>query len=89
MGFQEGDQAYIIVNNMYTKSCTILRTSGDMYVVSLNSGAIRVRESRLFHSAEETGKPFAGTIKPAADVIQESVESQKELTQERLPWDWI
>ena len=89
MGFQEGDHAYIVVNNMYAKPCTVLRVSGDMYVVSLDSGAIRVRESRLFHTAEETGKPFAGTVKPAAEVVQESVWTQKESARERLPWDWV
>ena len=89
MGFQEGDHAYIVVNNMYAKPCTILRVSGDMYVVSIGSGAMRVRESRLFHTAEETGKPFAGTTKPTSRVIQETVNQMAEKVREKLPWDWV
>ena len=85
IGLQEIDQAYIVVNNMYTKPCTILRVSGNMYVISFGSGAIRVRESQLFHTAEETRKPLVGTIKLTAKVIQKS----KELARERLPWDWV
>ena len=89
MGFQECDQAYIVVNNMYAKPCTILRVTGNMYVISIGSGAMRVRESRLFHTAEETGKPFAGTVRPTEEIIQESMELQKETARERLPWDWV
>lgn len=85
MGFQEGDQAYIIVNNLYAKPCTILRVTGGMYVISIGSGAMRVRESRLFRTAEETGKPFAGTVKPTVEVLQDSVK----LERERLPWNWV
>ena len=88
MKFQEGDTAYIVVNNMYAKPCTVLRVSGDLYVVSIGSGAIRVKESRLFHTAEETGRPLAGTVKPASDVVQESLRNEEKTERERLPWDW-
>ena len=88
MEFKEGDRVYIIVNNIYAKPCTVLHSSGDMYVISFGSGAIRVRGSRLFHTAEETGKPLAGTVKPTEEVIQEAADQEK-LTRERLPWDWV
>ena len=85
MGFQEGDQAYIIINNLYTKPCTILRFTGDMYVISIGSGAMRVRESRLFRTAEKTGKPFASSVRTTEEVIQESMELQKETARESFP----
>ncbi len=59
-----------------------------MYVIRFSSGTIRVRESRHFYTAEETGKPFAGTVQPTEEVIQEAVVQEKPV-RERTPWFWV
>lgn len=84
MRFQEGDRAYIVVNNTITKPCTVVSCSGGLCVISLREGgAIRVRESRLYRKAEDTGKPVAGVVKqPAPEPVQRAKK-------EKTPWDWV
>ena len=88
MPFQEGDRVYIIENNLRVSPCTVCSTSGDMCVIRFDKGGvIRVRKSRLYRTAEETGFPVAGAVTPKPNndrVIEEKAVTRKE----RTPWDW-
>ena len=56
MIFNAGDTAYIIENGIRVKPVKILNRIGDMYTVRIGRGAICVRYTRLFATAEEAKK---------------------------------
>lgn len=53
--YKRGQKAYIIKNNVAVVAVTIKSYRGGFYIVQISGspGAIRLRESRLFASAEE------------------------------------
>ena len=88
MLFHEYEDAYIVVNNMWTMPCVVIRPEGDMCVIVLDgeNGAIRVRTSRLYKRAEDTGKPMAGTVK---DTWKDITPQPEKDPKDKIPWDWV
>ena len=62
MIFNAGDTAYIIENGIRVKPVKILSRIGDMYTVRVGRGAICVRYTRLFATAEEAEKIMSGVV---------------------------
>ncbi|MDO5390218.1 MAG: hypothetical protein Q4F24_03880 [Eubacteriales bacterium] len=55
--YDVGDEAYIIESNRIIRKCTIVRKSGDLYIIRFeNGGGIQVKRHRLFMSSEEAEK---------------------------------
>ncbi len=55
--FDVGNEAYIIESNRIIRKCTIVRKSGDLYIIRFeNGGGIQVRGHRLFMSVEDAEK---------------------------------
>lgn len=47
--FDVGNEAYIIESNRIIRKCTIVRKSGDLYIIRFeNGGGIQVKGHRLF-----------------------------------------
>lgn len=63
MIFNTGDTAYIIENDIRVKPVKVMNRIGDMYTVRIGRGAICVRRSRLFATAEEAEKAMSGVVK--------------------------
>ena len=54
MAFREGEEAYIIENNSRVTPVHVIRKDGDFYTIEFsNYSRITLRESRLFHTADE------------------------------------
>ncbi len=54
MDFQNGSHAYIIESNRTIREVTVVRRSGDFYLVRFDSnGGIQLRGSRLYATQEE------------------------------------
>lgn len=54
MNFQNGSHAYIIESNRTIREVTVVRRSGDFYLVRFDSnGGVQLRGSRLFVTKEE------------------------------------
>lgn len=54
MVFDVGSQAFIIESNRTIREVTIVKRSGDFYIVRFgNAGGIQVRSCRLFATEEE------------------------------------
>lgn len=54
MNFQNGSHAYIIESNRTIREVTVVRRSGDFYLVRFDSnGGIQIRGTRLFATKEE------------------------------------
>ena len=52
--FKAGDKAYIIESNRIIRECTVVRASGNLYIIRFeNGGGIQVPGHRLFASQEE------------------------------------
>lgn len=57
MKYKEDQTVYIVENNLRVTPVRVVRVSGDLYSVALGAGRmIRLREGRLYASAEEAGK---------------------------------
>ncbi|MBR2597336.1 MAG: hypothetical protein IKE09_02155 [Clostridiales bacterium] len=52
--YNPGNKAFIIANNIFVKEVSILKCVGGFYTVRFidNGGAMRVRENRLFPTAD-------------------------------------
>lgn len=78
MVFKIGSQAFMIESNRTIREVTIVKRSGDFYIVRFgNSGGIQVRGSRLFATMEE-----AGATLPKGTITQKR-------TGYRSPYDYI
>lgn len=55
MSFVRGDVCYILENNMNVRAAKVINKQGKFYIIQLvgSCGAIRLSESRLFHTEEE------------------------------------
>ena len=55
MSFVRGDTCYILENNMKVRAAKVINKQGKFYIIHLvgSCGAIRLSESRLFHTEEE------------------------------------
>lgn len=55
MSFVRGDTCYILENNMNVRAAKVINKQGKFYIIQLvgSCGAIRLSESRLFHTEEE------------------------------------
>ena len=55
MSFVRGDTCYILENNMKVRAAKVINKQGKFYIIQLvgSCGAIRLSESRLFHTEEE------------------------------------
>lgn len=52
--FKAGDKAYIVENNRNIRECTVVRGSGNLFIIKLNNGGgIQVKGHRLFATHEE------------------------------------
>ena len=52
-GYKPGDKAYIVESNRIIRECTVVRGSGNMYIIKFNNGGgIQVKAHRLFASKE-------------------------------------
>ena len=52
--FKAGDNAYIVESNRIIRECTIVRASGNLYIIRFeNGGGIQVPRHRIFTSKEE------------------------------------
>lgn len=52
--YKAGDKAYIVESNRIVRECTIVRASGNLYIIRFeNGGGIQVPKHRLFASQEE------------------------------------
>lgn len=56
MSFVRGDTCFILENNMNVRAAKVISKQGKFYIIQLvgSCGAIRLSESRLFASEEET-----------------------------------
>jgi len=65
--FDVGDKAYIIESNRIIRECTIVRKSGDLYIIRFeNGGGIQVKRHRLFMSPEEAEEKIGPQINKRA-----------------------
>lgn len=52
--FKAGDTAYIVENNSNVRECSIVRSSGNLYIIRFpGGGGIQVKGHRLFATKEE------------------------------------
>ena len=52
--YKAGDKAYIVESNRIVRECTIVRASGNLYIIRFeNGGGIQVPKHRLFASQKE------------------------------------
>lgn len=52
--YKAGDKAYIVESNRIVRECTVVRASGNLYIIRFeNGGGIQVPKNRLFASQEE------------------------------------
>ena len=57
MTFEEGSHAYIVENGWNIREVTIVRRSGEFYIVRFNDkGGVKLRGSRLYAAQEEAEK---------------------------------
>jgi len=78
MVFGVGSQAFIIESNRTIREVTIVKRSGDFYIVRFgNAGGIQVRSCRLFATAED-----AEATLPKRETIQKR-------TGYRSPYDYL
>ena len=88
MKYKEGDRVFIITNNMNVRPCVIARRDYDMYIVGFgDGGAIRLRESRLFPSAQDAERRLGIKVEEPPHPVHE-VQSVNKNT-EKTPWDWM
>lgn len=60
MKFEIGSNAYIVESNRIVREVTIVKHSGDFYIIRFGTnGGIRVRDSRLFASREDAEASLA------------------------------
>ena len=71
---QEGQQAYIVVNNSKVEQVTILKLRGDFCTVSHGDGALTLRRSRLFETKKEAERTLPEPIRRKLE-MQPSYES--------------
>lgn len=73
-----GDTAYIVENNRIVRECTIVRKSGNLYIIRFNSGGgIQVKGHRLFALQEE-----------AEDSVSQLKQKRKQQIGYRSPYDY-
>ena len=55
MNFSRGDTCYILEHNSKVRAARVISRQGQFYTIQLvgTCGAIRLRESKLFHTEEE------------------------------------
>ena len=52
--FKAGDKAYIVESNRIIRECTVVRASGNLYIIRFEKGGgIQVPRHRLFATLEE------------------------------------
>ena len=53
-GYKAGDKAYIVESNRIVRKCTVVRPSGNLFIIRFeNGGGIWVNKNRLFATKEE------------------------------------
>lgn len=60
MKYEKGSKAYIVESNRYIREVIVVRATSDFYIVRFtdSGGAIQVRGSRLFASADDARASF-------------------------------
>ena len=51
--FQEGEKVYFVENHRTVRPASVIRRRGDFYPISIGSGGITLRASRLYATEEE------------------------------------
>ena len=51
--FQEGEKVYFVENHRTVRPASVIRRRGDFYTISIESGGITLRASRLYATEEE------------------------------------
>lgn len=67
MRFNRGDTCYILENNLKVRAAKVISRQGQFCVIQLvgTCGAIRLRESKLYHTEEEALSHRLGVKKEA------------------------
>lgn len=77
MTFEEGSHAYIVENGRNIRETTIVRRSGEFYIVRFNDkGGVKLRGSRLYATQEEAEKSLPK-------------EEKQKRTGYRSPYDYL
>ena len=64
MKFRENDTAYIVENGIHVTQVRITKVSGGLYTVTPGEGkAMRLREGRLYETAEEAERHTHNPVK--------------------------
>ena len=69
MKYKEDQIVYIVENNLRVTPVRVVRVSGDLYSIALGAGRmIRLREGRLYASAEEAEKQIHKIVRSEPEI---------------------